>query len=140
MEQFLDFLKDNLPWVGLAVFSGGMLLWQIWTARSGGTGVTPMQATLMINREDAVLVDVREAAEFGGGHIPNSRHIPLSQFDKRLPELEKFRERAIIVNCASGNRSGSACSALRKAGFAKVFNLSGGISAWDQAGLPITKK
>ena len=140
MEPYLSFLKDNLSWAGLAVFSGGMLLWQTWMARSGGAGVSPMQATLLINREDAVLVDVREAAEFGGGHIPNSRHIPLSQFGKRLPELEKFKERAIIVNCASGHRSGSACSALRKAGFAKVFNLSGGISAWDQAGLPITKK
>lgn len=136
----MDFIKDNLPWVGLAVFSGGMLLWQTWTAFSGGAGVSPMQATLMINREDAVVVDVREAAEFVGGHIPNSRHIPLSQLGKRLPELEKYKERAIIVNCASGNRSASACGALRKAGFAKVFNLSGGISAWDQAGLPITKK
>lgn len=136
----MDFIKDNLPWVGLAVFSGGMLIWQTWQAFNGGAGVSPMQATLMINREDAVMVDVREAAEYGGGHIPNSRHIPLSQLDKRLPELEKFKARAIIVNCASGNRSASACGALRKAGFAKVFNLSGGISAWDQAGLPITKK
>jgi rhodanese-related sulfurtransferase len=134
------FIKDNLPWVGLAVFSGGMLLWQTWQARGAGAGVSPMQATLMINREDAVVVDVREAAEYGGGHIPNSRHIPLSQFDKRLPELEKFKARAIIVNCASGNRSSSACGVLRRAGFDKVFNLSGGISAWDQAGLPITKK
>ena len=134
------FIKDNLPWVGLAVFSGGMLLWQTWQARGAGAGVSPLQATLMINREDAVMVDVREAAEYGGGHIPNSRHIPFSQFDKRLPELEKFKARAIIVNCASGHRSASACGTLRKAGFAKVFNLSGGISAWDQAGLPITKK
>ncbi len=134
------FIKDNLPWVGLAVFSGGMLLWQTWQAFKGGAGVSPMQATLMINREDAVMVDVREAAEYGGGHIPNSRHIPFSQFDKRLPELEKFKARTIIVNCASGHRSASACGTLRKAGFAKVFNLSGGISAWDQAGLPITKK
>mgnify|MGYP003524811366 CR=1 FL=1 len=129
----MDFIKDNLPWFGLAVFSGGMLLWQTWQARGAGAGVSPLQATLMINREDAVVVDVREAAEYVGGHIPN-------QLDKRLPELEKFKARSIIVNCASGNRSSSACGALRRAGFAKVFNLSGGISAWDQAGLPITKK
>ena len=113
MEHFLEFIKDNLPWFGLAVFSGGMLLWQTWQARGGGAGVSPMQATLMINREDAVVVDVRESAEFVGGHIPN---------------------------CASGNRSSSACGRLRRAGFEKVFNLSGGIAAWDQAGLPITKK
>ena len=136
----MDFIKDNLTWFGLAVFSDGMFLWQTWQARGAGNGISPMQATLMINREDALVVDVREPAEYTGGHIPNSRHIPLSQLDKRLPELEKFRERTIIVNCASGNRSSSACGALRRAGFTKVFNLSGGISAWDQAGLPVTKK
>ncbi len=134
------FLKDNLHWVGLAAFSGGMFLWQSWRAYAGGAGVSPMQATLMINREDAVVVDVREPAEYTGGHIPNSRHIPLSQLDKRLPELEKFKGRSLIVNCASGNRSSAACARLRSAGFEKVFNLSGGISAWDQAGLPVTKK
>jgi len=136
----LDFLKDNLMWAGLAAFSGGMLLWQTWQARGAGAGVSPMQATLMINREDAVVVDVREPAEYVGGHIPNSRHIPLSQLDKRLPELDKFKARSLIVSCASGNRSSSACAKLRRAGFEKVYNLSGGISSWDQAGLPITKK
>ena len=136
----MDFIQNNLPWFGLAVFSGGMLLWQTWQARGAGKGVSPMQATLMINREDAVVVDVREPAEYVGGHIPNSRNIPLSQLGKRMPELEKFKGRTIIVNCASGNRSASACGALRRAGFEKVFNLSGGISALDQAGLPITKK
>ncbi|MBL8503263.1 MAG: rhodanese-like domain-containing protein [Rhodocyclaceae bacterium] len=134
----MDFLKDNLMWVGLAAFSGGMFLWQTWQAR--GAAVSPMQATMMINREEAVVVDVREPAEYAGGHIPNARHIPLSQFDKRLPELDKYKGRAVIVSCASGNRSSSACNRLRRAGFEKVFNLSGGVSAWDQAGLPITKK
>lgn len=136
----MEFVQNNLLWVGLAVASGTMLLWQIIAGRAGGPGLSPMQATLMINREDAVVVDVREAAEFAQGHIPNSRHIPLAALGKRVSELDKLKERAIIVNCASGNRSGSACGTLRKHGFTKVFNLSGGISAWDQAGLPITKK
>lgn len=136
----MEFVKDNLAWFGLAVFSGGMLLWQSWQARAGGAGVSPLQATLMINREDAVVLDVREAAEYGGGHIPNSRHIPLSQLDKRLPELEKFKGRAIIVSCTRGNRSAAACGRLRRAGFEKVFNLNGGLAAWDEAGLPVTKK
>ena len=134
----MEFVQNNLMWIGLAAVSGTMLLWQLFSG--GGAGVSPMQATLMINREDAVVLDVREIAEFAQGHIPNSRHIPLAALEKRLSELEKFKERAIIVNCASGNRSGSACGTLRKHGFAKVFNLAGGISAWDQAGLPVTKK
>jgi rhodanese-related sulfurtransferase len=136
----VEFVQDNLIWIGLAFVSGGMLLWPLITGRAAGPAVSPMQATLMINREDAIVLDVREAAEFAQGHIPNSRHVPLSQMDKRMTELEKFKEKAIIVNCASGNRSASACGALRKRGFAKVFNLAGGISAWDQAGLPVTRK
>jgi len=136
----LEFIKENLAWIGLAVFSGGMLAYQTWTARSGGASVSPLQATLMINREDAVVLDVREAAEFAQGHIPNSRHVPLAQLEKRLTELEKLKGKPLIVNCASGNRSGAACAALRKHGFSRVVNLAGGAAAWSEAGLPLTKK
>lgn len=136
----MEFVQNNLIWIGIAFASGAMLLYPIIMGRTSGPGVSPVQATLLINREDAIVLDVREAAEFAQGHIPNSRHIPLAQLDKRLTELEKFKGRTIIVNCASGNRSGAACAALRKRGFEKVFNLAGGIGAWDQAGLPVTKK
>jgi rhodanese-related sulfurtransferase len=135
----LEFVQNNLLWVSVAVVSGAMLLWS-FIAERGGSAVSPMQATLMINREDAVLIDVREAAEFAQGRIANSLHIPLAQLEKRLAELEKYKERAIILNCASGSRSGSACSLMRKHGFNKVFSLSGGIASWEQAGLPTTRK
>jgi len=135
----LEFIQNNLMWVGLAVGSGGMLLWSLIMERSGPS-VSPMQATLMMNREDAVLLDVREATEFNQGRIPNARNIPLTQLDKRLDEIDKFKDKAVIVNCASGTRSGKACGLLRKRGYAKVFSLAGGILAWEQAGLPTTKK
>ena len=135
----MEFVQENALWVIAAVVSGGMLLWPIIRGQSSG-GVTPMQATIMINREDAIIVDVREPGEFGKGHIPNSRHIPLAQFGKRLAELDRYKDKPVIVNCNSGNRSMSACGALRKAGYSKVYNLAGGISAWEQAGLPLTTK
>lgn len=135
----MDFLQQNLMWVGLAVVSGGMLLWT--SARGGGRGgVTPLQATLLINREDAVIVDVREHHEFTAGHLPNSRHIPMGAVEKRLGEIEKHKSKPVIVVCQSGNRSSSTCNALRKGGFEKVYNLSGGMLAWEQAGLPVTRK
>lgn len=135
----LEFIQNNLMWVGLALGSAGMLLWSLIMERSGPS-VSPMQATIMMNREDALLLDVREATEFTKGRIPNARNIPLTQLDKRLTELDRFKDKAVIVNCASGNRSGAACGLLRKNGFAKVFSLAGGILAWEQAGLPTTKK
>ena len=136
----MEFLQANLMWIALAFVSGAMLLWPLVMGQSAGPGVSPMQATLMINREDAVVIDVREAAEFAQGHIPNSRHIPLTKLEERLGELARLKDKPIIVNCASGSRAGGACANLRKHGFTKVVRLVGGLNAWDQAGLPVTKK
>jgi rhodanese-related sulfurtransferase len=136
----VEFIQANIMWVALAAISGGILLWQLISGSVGGAGVSPMQATLMLNREDAIVVDVREPAEWASGHIVNARHIALGQLDKRLAEIEKFKARPVIVCCASGNRSASACGKLRKAGFEKVFNLDGGMGAWNDANLPITTK
>jgi rhodanese-related sulfurtransferase len=136
----VEFLQQNVMWVAVAVISGGMLLWNLIRGGAGGAGVSPLQATLMINREDAIVVDVREPHEYAAGHVPNARHIPMGQVDKRLGELDRFKDKPVIVVCQSGNRSSSTCNALTKRGFEKVYNLSGGISAWEQAGMPVTKK
>ncbi len=138
--KLLHFAQNNLLYVVLAGASGAMLLWQTVMGAGGADGVTPLQATLLMNREDALVIDVREEHEWSAGHIPNSRHIPLSQLPKRIGELEKFKTRDLIVNCQSGNRSSSACGSLKKQGFEKVHNLAGGIAAWREAGLPISSK
>jgi len=135
----VDFIQQNLMWVGLAAVSGGMLLWQI-VSNAGIGRISVNEATLLINRQDALVVDVRETAEWSAGHIPNARHIALGRLDKHLSEIEKYRDKPIIVACASGNRSGSGCRILKKAGFTQVFNLAGGVHAWGGAGLPMSKK
>jgi len=134
----MDFVQQNIMWVMLAVVSGGMLI--VSLIRGGGKGISVTEATLLINREDAVVVDVRETQEWSSGHIANARHLALGQLDKRLSELEKFKSKPVIVCCASGNRSSSACGTLKRAGFERVFSLSGGIGAWKDAGLPVTSK
>ena len=135
----MDFLQQNIMWVGLAAVSGGMLLWQTFSG-SGISRISVNEATLMINRQDALVVDVRETAEWSAGHIPNARHIALGHLGKNMSEIEKHKDKPVIVVCASGNRSSMACGTLKKAGFQQVFNLSGGIGAWGDAGLPLTKK
>lgn len=135
----MDFIQQNLMWVGLAVVSGGMLLWQIFSGM-GSKHISVGEATLLINRQDALIVDVRETAEWSAGHIPNARHIALGHLGKHLSEIEKYKDKPVILVCASGNRSGSACGMLRKAGFQQTFNLQGGIRSWSDAGLPMTKK
>ncbi len=133
----MEFLQQNISWVMLAVFSGGMLLWPMLR---GPGGISVTEATTLINREDGVVLDVREANEWSTGHIPNARHIALGQLAGRLSELDKFKGKPVVVCCASGNRSSSACGALRRAGFERVYNLAGGIGAWSEAGLPVTTK
>jgi rhodanese-related sulfurtransferase len=137
--DLLKFLLDNIYLVAVALVSGGMLLWPLVRRGSGGASVNTLEATQLINRQDALVVDVRNVDEFRNGHILNARNIPLAQLESRLADLDRYKEKPVIVACESGGRSGSAASTLRKHGFAQVFNLSGGIAAWQQAGLPVEK-
>lgn len=133
----IEFVQSNLLLVILTLTSGSMLFWPM--IRPGGKEVSPGDATLLINRENAVVIDVRTAEEFAAGHLADAINIPRDKFDERVKELEKFKDRPLIINCASGVRSGGACGDLRKRGFERVFNLAGGVGAWTQAGLPLKK-
>lgn len=136
----LDYVTQNWFLLLAFVFVAFMLAKGPITKLMAGYGeVDPLQATRMINHEDAVVVDVREAKEWSAGHLPGACHIPLGQLGSRLQELERFRDRPIITQCRSGGRSAMAAASLKRAGFAKVFNLSGGIEAWRSAGLPIDR-
>jgi len=137
--MFIQFVQDNLLLFAVAIVSGAMLIGPMLRRSGGGAAANTLQATQMINRQDAVMIDVREDAEYAKGHIVGSRHIPMSQLDSRVGELQKFRSKPLIAYCESGNRSSRAVSVLRKHGFESVFNLTGGYAAWQQAGLPVEK-
>ena len=114
---------------------------QLWPmfARPSGNSVNPGEATLLINREDAIVVDVREADEFAAGHLPDARNIPGSKLAERISEIEKYKDKPVIVCCATGMRSNNACAELKKNGFSRINNLAGGVDAWVGAGYPIKK-
>ena len=136
----MEFLQQNWYWAALAVASGGWLSVDLIRSRGDTSQLSPVQATLMINREDAIILDVREQGDYAKGHIPNARHIPLSEFARRSAEMEKWKGQPLILCCASGGRSESAGAQLRKAGFEKVYNLRGGMMEWEKAGQPISRK
>jgi rhodanese-related sulfurtransferase len=135
----VDFVRNNLLLFAVAIVSGGMLLWPLVRRTAGGPWVNPTQATHLINREDALVVDVREANEFASGHVLGAKNLPLARLQASATELPKKKERPIIVYCDGGERAAKAASALKKQGFTRVTNLSGGIGAWQQAGLPVEK-
>lgn len=132
----MKFVLDNIFLIIVAAVSGAMLLWPLARRGAGGPAVTPVQAVQLINKEDAVVLDVRDPGEYSSVHILNARNIPLKDLDARTKELEKLRQKPVIVACDTGSRSGAALSALKRQGFANVYNLRGGLGAWQQAGLP----
>lgn len=137
----MQFVQTNIWLILIALVSGGMLIWPaIKRLVSGTHEVSTFDATQLINRRDALVLDVRESGDYANGHIPGAKHIPFAQLASRLKELEKFKQRPIVVTCGSGTRSGSAVGILRKAGFNEAVNLKGGIAAWQQASLPLEKK
>ena len=135
----MEFITKNIFLIVIAVVSGGMLLWPLLRKSTGGPWVTTLQATQLMNRDDALVVDLRPAAEYAGGHILGARNIPLAELERRAGELDKHKAKPVILHCGDGNRAGGGISLLRKLGFANVVNLSGGYAAWLQAGLPVEK-
>ena len=102
--------------------------------------LTPAAAVQLMNKEDVVVVDVREPGETVGGKIAKAIQIPVGALAKRIGELEKHKNKTLLVYCKTGARSGTACKELGKQGFEKVYSLNGGMSAWQDAHLPISKK
>src|SRR5688572_7981983 len=115
-----------------------MLLWPVVRRSTGGPSVSAQQATHLINRQDALVVDVREPGEYGAGHIIGARNVPLARIGAAAGELKR-KDRPVIVYCQGGERAPKAAALLRKQGYGSVVNLSGGIGAWQQAGLPVEK-
>ena len=139
--SFIQFLQKGYnPLLALtALVAGGMLLWPLVRRSAGGPWVNTARAIELINREDALVLDVRDAGEYGAGHILGAKHLPIARIDEGAGDLAKKKERPLIVYCDGSERSAKAATALKRQGFTRVANLSGGLDAWRQAGLPVEK-
>ena len=136
----VKFVQDNLLLILVACVSGAMLLWPYVRRAGGGPSVSAAQATQLINREEALVLDVRDPGEYGTGHILGAKNVPMSRIGAAGSEIAaKRKDKPVIVYCDNGNRASKAAAALRSQGFARVVSLSGGLGAWQQAGLPLEK-
>lgn len=98
--------------------------------------IAPTEAAQLARKKAAIIVDVRQSDEWRSGHIPDAKHIPLDQLKSRLGELEQYKDRPIIMQCQGGVRSAKAAQMLKQVGFSQVYDLKGGINAWNKAGFP----
>ncbi|WP_246628572.1 rhodanese-like domain-containing protein [Methylomagnum ishizawai] len=101
--------------------------------------VSPIEAVALMNDDNTLVLDVREPNEFDQGHIEGARNVPLAKLESAL-ELEPHKQSPVIVTCQSGTRSQPACKQLLAQGFTQVFELSGGMLAWEDQKLPVTRK
>ena len=137
MSDSVDFVRNNLLLFVVAFVSGAMLLWPLFRRSAGGPWVNTAEATHLINREDALVIDVRDPGEYGAGHILGAKNHPLSRLGDA--DVVKRKDRPVIVYCDTGDRASKAIALLKKQGVSRVVNLSGGIRSWQQAGLPVEK-
>lgn len=144
MSDFLhrlpEFLGNHfyltIAFVGVLV---ALLVTEAQRFMRGYTALTPAGLTQLINRESALVIDVSSQAEFEKGHVPGARHLLPSQVDPDGKELSKARETPVALVCRNGQASAQVAQKLKKAGFAKVFWLDGGIAAWSEAQMPLAR-
>ncbi len=138
MARFFEFIGNHPYLVG--TFLVLLLLFIRNESRRGGQSVSPQQLVDMVNRDNAVVVDVRERKEFQAGHIAGAVNIPQNALEGRLAELDKYQDRPIVVACKMGQNAGAAGTLLRKRGFKNVSRLAGGMGEWRNQNLPVVRR
>ena len=142
MQEYIEFAMRHeilvLAWIGLAT---AVIASAVKAKLSPVKQVEHQAAVALINKQDAVVVDVRTQEEFAKGHIANAHHMPLAQIEQgNTTEIDKHKEKPVIVVCETGHRADKAATKLVKAGFLQVYLLRGGLSQWRASNLPVTKK
>jgi rhodanese-related sulfurtransferase len=136
----VKFILDNYNWllIVVALVSGSLLFWPMVVGATSG-GLSSAAAVQLINREKAVVIDVCEPEEFAKGHLGAAKNIPLNQLEEKLGSAVKNKALPLILVCQSGARSNRALVIAKKLGYEQAQALSGGLTAWKAANLPVEK-
>ena len=137
MEQLFEFVGNHY------ILAGAFVLILALFVRNevvrGGRSVSAQELVNLVNRDGAVVIDVRDANEYSQGHIVDALNVPHAALAGRVGELRKYKEKPIVLACKIGQHSGAAGTVLRKAGFQNVSRLRGGVAEWRNQNLPVVK-
>jgi rhodanese-related sulfurtransferase len=134
MELFLEFLAQQ--WILVAALLAVVAMLVMHETRKSGPSLSPQQAINLINSEQGVFVDLRDGADFKAGHIVDAMHIPSAKLESRMAELEKYKNRPIVLVCKMGQQAGAAGKQLKANGYEKVYKMTGGMTEWGNLQLP----
>jgi len=139
MQQYFDFVIHNwLLFLALLVITALLVMTTVRSRLLGFNEVKPGEAIQLMNREETLVLDVREADEYKAGHIQGAVHVPVAELDARVSELEAWRDQPLLIYCRAGQRSAQAAAVLKRQGFSQLHKLDGGMMAWQGGHLPIT--
>ncbi|GGY80702.1 rhodanese-like domain-containing protein [Marinobacter zhanjiangensis] len=138
MERLFDFVVNH--YILVSIFVALLAALFLLESRRGGKKVSAQEAVNLINRDEAVVVDIRERKEFNEGRITGSIHIPLNAIKERAGELKKHQDKTVIVVDKMGQHAAMAVKQLNAEGYDNVVRLNGGIGDWKAASLPLVKK
>lgn len=138
MDRLFEFVVNH--YILVSLFVAFLLAILVLESRRGGAKISAQGAVSLINKDEALVVDIRDRKEFGEGRITGSVNIPLNSLTSRVGELNKFKEKQIIVADKMGQHSATAVKQLNAEGFANVLRLNGGIADWKASNLPLVKK
>ena len=137
MEQFFEFVGNHPVLVGSFVLVFALFV-RNEVAR-GGRAVTPQELVNLVNHGKAVVIDVRDPNEYAQGHIVDAINVPHTSLATRMSELDKYKEKPVVLACKMGQHAGAAGTLLRKAGFQNVVRLKGGVAEWRNQSMPVVK-
>lgn len=137
MEQFFAFLGNHPMLAGSFVIL--LVLFIRNEMNRGGAGISTQKLVDLVNREEAVVVDLRDKKEFDQGHLVGSLNVPYASIETRVDELTRYKERPLVLICRMGQHAGTAGTILRKKGFANVSRLNGGFMEWRNQNLPVVR-
>lgn len=137
MALFFEFLAQQ--WLLATALLVAIAMLVMHEKRKSGTSVTPQQAINLVNAEQGVFLDLRDAADYKQGHIADALHIPTAKLAERMAELEKYRDKPIILVCKMGQQSGAAGKQLKAGEFDKVYKMAGGMMEWGNLQLPTVR-
>ena len=141
MGQFIVFVHHHpLLFAAFGVVVVLLVLNELVYMLRGGKTVGPMEAVRLINDKDAVILDVRSESEYRKSHILNARNLPRQRVDEEPKELQKLKEREVIICASTDTVAAQVRDKLSAKGYASVHSLKGGLHAWQGASLPVSSK
>lgn len=141
MDQLFEFIANHwLLSLALVAVIIAIIVNEARHWKSGASSLDPSAATQLYNRQEALFIDTRADADYRKAHLPGALHLPANAIGERLNKLDRYKDKPLIVYCSNGMQSGRVVSQLKQRGFAQVYQLRGGLAAWQGAGYPLEGK